>query len=109
LIFGIGRIKRLSNFSMMLALLGSSVLVVVLGWTSVEVIKDIATIPSGFPRPVLPGAIAVGIIGLVQASGVSKSVPNPDSNYPEVSRDFVGQGAGNLAAGFFQGIPVAPG
>jgi SulP family sulfate permease len=101
---------------MMLALLGSSVLVFILGWTHVEVIKDIATIPSGFPRPVLPdlslvttllpGAIAVGIIGLVQASGVSKSVPNPDGNYPEVSRDFVGQGAGNFVAGFFQGIPV---
>ena len=116
LILGIGRIKRLSNFSMMLALIGSSALVIVLGWTSVEVIKDIATIPSGFPRPVLPdlsllprmlpGAIAVGIIGLVQASGVSKSVPNPDGNYPEVSRDFRGQGAGNLVAGFFQGIPV---
>jgi SulP family sulfate permease len=116
LIFGLGRIKRLSNFSMMLALLGSSVLVFVLGWTHVEVIKDIATIPSGFPRPVLPdlslitamlpGAIAVGIIGLVQASGVSKSVPNPDGNYPDVSRDFVGQGAGNFVAGFFQGIPV---
>ena len=54
----------------------------------------------------LPGAIAVGIIGLVQASGVSKSVPNPDGNYPDVSRDFTGQGAGNLVAGFFQGIPV---
>src|SRR5512136_2446897 len=116
LIFGIGRIKRLSNFSMMLALIGSSLLVVVLGWTSVEVIADIAAIPSGFPRPVLPdlslipallpGAIAVGIIGLVQASGVSKSVPNPDGNYPNASRDFMGQGAGNLAAGFFQGIPV---
>ena len=116
LILGLGRIKRLSNFSMMLALIGSSALVMVLGWTHVEVIKDIATIPSGFPRPVLPdlslipamlpGAIAVGIIGLVQASGVSKSVPNPDGNYPEVSRDFVGQGAGNFVAGFFQGIPV---
>jgi SulP family sulfate permease len=116
LILGIGRIKRLSNFAMMLALVGSSALVLLLGWVDVETIKDIATIPSGFPRPVvpdlslalrlLPGAIAVGIIGLVQASGVSKSVPNPDGNYPEVSRDFIGQGAGNFVAGFFQGIPV---
>jgi len=116
LILGCGRIKRISNFSMMLALIGSSVLVIVLGWTHVETIADIAIIPSGFPRPVLPdlslipallpGAIAVGIIGLVQAAGVSKSVPNPDGNYPEVSRDFTGQGAGNLVAGFFQGIPI---
>jgi SulP family sulfate permease len=54
LILGFGRIKRISNFSMMLALIGSSLLVIVLGWTHVEVIADIATIPSGFPRPVLP-------------------------------------------------------
>src|SRR5512136_3345522 len=47
LILGLGRIKRLSNFSMMLALIGSSALVLLLGWTSVEVIKDIAAIPSG--------------------------------------------------------------
>lgn len=116
LIIGLGRVKRLSNFSMMLALIGSSVLTYLLGWTSVETISDIAAIPSGFPRPVLPdlslvpmlipGALAVTVIGLVQAAGVSKSVPNPDGNYPDVSRDFTGQGVANLAAGFFQGIPV---
>ena len=116
LIILFGRVKPIRNFSMMLAMLCASVLVYVLGWTSVEVVKDIATIPSGFPRPVLPdfslaltllpGAIAVGIIGLVQASGVSQSVPNPDGSYPDASRDFTGQGAGNLVAGFFQGMPV---
>jgi SulP family sulfate permease len=111
-----GRSKRLSNFSMILALIGASVLTYILGWASVETISDIATIPSGFPRPVLPdfslaftllpGAIAVGIIGLVQASGVSKSVPNPDGSYPDASRDFAAQGAGNFVSGFFQGMPI---
>jgi SulP family sulfate permease len=116
LILSFHRIKRLSNFSMILALAGGSLLTLALGWTSVEVIGDIAQIPSGFPRPVLPdlslvpallpGALAVAIIGLVQASGISKSVPNPDGNYPDASRDFVAQGAGNIAGGFFQGMPV---
>jgi SulP family sulfate permease len=116
LIVGLEKIKRLRNFSMILALAGGSILTLLLGWTSVELIGDIANIPRGFPSPVLPdlsliptllpGAFAVAVIGLVQASGVSKSVPNPDGNYPDVSRDFAAQGAGNIAAGFFQGMPV---
>jgi SulP family sulfate permease len=31
---------------------------------------------------------------------------NPDGSYPDASRDFAAQGAGNFAAGFFQGMPV---
>jgi SulP family sulfate permease len=31
---------------------------------------------------------------------------NPDGNYPDASRDFVGQGAANIASGLFQGMPV---
>lgn len=116
LIIVLEKIKPVKNFSMILALAGGSLLAYLLGWTAVELIGDIANIPRGFPVPVLPdlslvpallpGAFAVAIIGLVQASGVSKSVPNPDGNYPDVSRDFTAQGAGNLAAGFFQGMPV---
>ena len=116
LIILFGRIKPLRNFSMILALIGASLLVYVLGLTSVQLIKNIATIPSGFPHPVLPdftliplllpGAFAVGIIGLVQASGVSKSVPNSDGSYPDASRDFAAQGAANFVSGFFQGMPI---
>ncbi len=116
LIILFGRVKAVSNFSMILALLAASLLTYLLGWTSIELIKDIATIPGGFPRPVLPdfslmlvllpGAIAVGTIGLVQASGVSKSVPNPDGSYPDASRDFAAQGAANFVSGFFQGMPI---
>ena len=116
LIVVLGKIKPVKNFSMILALAGGSVLALLLGWTAVELIGDIADIPRGFPSLVLPdlaliptllpGAFAVAIIGLVQTSGVSKSVPNPDGNYPDVSRDFTAQGAGNMAAGFFQGMPV---
>jgi SulP family sulfate permease len=51
-------------------------------------------------------AIAVGIIGLVQGAGVSQTFPNPDGKFSNVSRDFLGQGAANIAAGFFGGIPA---
>jgi SulP family sulfate permease len=51
-------------------------------------------------------AIALAIIALVQGAGVSKGYPNPDGRYPDISRDFVGQGVANLGAGLLQGMPI---
>lgn len=107
---------RLARFNMVLAMGAASLLVFLLGWTDVSLIGDLADIPRGLPTPVLPDlslvlglvfpAMAVGIIGLVQAAGVSKTIPNPDGSYSDVSRDFAGQGVANLASGFFQGMPI---
>ena len=47
----------------------------------------------------------IAIIALVQAAGVSSSIPNPGGEYPDPSGDFRGQGAGNFVMGFFGGIP----
>ena len=33
-------------------------------------------------------------------------MPNPDGAYPDVNRDFIGQGAGNAATAVFGGMPV---
>ena len=57
------------------------------------------------PKLLLP-AISIGLIGLIQAAGVSQSIPNPDGKYADPSRDFTGQGIGNTVTGFFQGLPV---
>jgi SulP family sulfate permease len=78
----------LAKFNMIIALIGASLLAALLGWTDVELIKDIADIPSGlgsFPRPVLPdialipellpSAIAVAIIGLVQPRASANPCP----------------------------------
>ena len=107
---------RFSKFSMVIGMIGASALVQILNLTSVELIQDIAEIPKGFPTPALPGlslilgligpAMAVGLIGLIQAAGVSKSVPNTDGNFPDISRDFAGQGIANVSAGLFQGMPI---
>ena len=51
-------------------------------------------------------ALSLAFIGLVQGAGISANYPNPDGRYPDASRDFVGQGAANVAAGLFQGMPV---
>ena len=37
---------------------------------------------------------------------MAAGLPTPDGKPADTSRDFVGQGAGNIAAGLFQGMPV---
>jgi SulP family sulfate permease len=110
---------RLSKFSLILALVLSSGLAVLLNYffaTDIKLVKDISEVPRSLPSLALPSfslilpmiipAIAIGIIGLVQGAGVSQTFPNPDGKFSNVSRDFFGQGAANLAAGFFGGIPA---
>jgi SulP family sulfate permease len=107
---------RLSKFSMLLGLLIVALLPIFFGWDSVLLVGDTADIPAGFPKMVIPAplldldlitvGIAVAIIGLVQGAGVSLGYTNPDGKYPNISRDFVGQGIANLAVSLFQGLPV---
>jgi SulP family sulfate permease len=51
-------------------------------------------------------AFSVAVIGLVQGAGVSQGTPNPNGQYPNVSRDFLGQGAANIATSLVGGIPA---
>ncbi len=118
LIYGLGK-TRLSKFSLILSLVIASGVAVLLNYafaTDIKLVIDIAEVPRSLPSLVLPSpaliaaliipAIAVGIIGLVQGAGVSQTFPNPDGKFSNVSRDFLGQGAANIAAGFFGGIPA---
>jgi SulP family sulfate permease len=113
--------SRFSKGAMILALLGSILLarllsLPALGLGSIAFVGDIATIPEQLLRFVRPdlvlttdliiSAVALAILGLVQGAGVSQSYPNPDGKYSDVSRDFLGQGAANVATSFFQGIPA---
>lgn len=112
---------RIAQFNMIIALIVASILASIInqatrGVGSVELIGNIAKIPEGFPPPTLPEfslilpliapAMAIGLVGLIQAAGVSKSVPNADGKYPDASQDFIGQGIANTASGFFKGMPI---
>ncbi|NDP47352.1 MAG: SulP family inorganic anion transporter [Sulfuriferula multivorans] len=107
---------RLRHFSMILAVLATSLAVYGLGLDSVRIVADLADIPDSLPLPalpqfglvmeLLPSAAAIALIGLVQSAGVSRSIPNPDGNFPNVSRDFAGQGIANLVASLFKGMPT---
>ena len=107
---------RLKNFSMLIAIALASVLVLILRWETVLRVGDVSAIPRGLPALSWPDlsmlsalvapAISIAIIALVQGAGVSKGYKNPDGEYPDVSQDFIGQGAANVAAGLFQGMPI---
>jgi sulfate permease, SulP family len=107
----------LGNFGRLAAIAIPSLLVALLGLSSVKIVQDGGAIPQGVPLPVLPslsslnidvitGALAVAVVILVQGAGVSQSVPNPDGSPRNTSRDFIAQGAANLASGLFRGLPV---
>jgi SulP family sulfate permease len=107
---------KLKNYALILPLLGVSAAVGLLGISSIHLVGDSYEIAGAFPLPALPSlalvpqlllpAVAVGLIGLIQAAGVSQSIPNPDGTFADPSQDFRGQGIGNTVTGFFQGLPV---
>lgn len=106
----------LRNYSLAIALLLATLAVLLLGLESVELVGDSYQIDASFPTPALPSlamvgelmlpAIAIGLLGLIQAAGISQTIPNPDGQYPDPSGDFRGQGLANLASGLFKGLPL---
>jgi len=86
----------------------------------VELVGDVAELPSGLaaiPKPVMPdlsliptllgGAVAAAIVGLAEGSGIGAAFPNPDGLRSNMSQDFTGQGLANMAGSFFQGMPAS--
>jgi SulP family sulfate permease len=110
-------LTKLGNFGRLLAIVVPSVIVALFQLSGVQIVRDVGEIPQGVPTPSMPsffeitfnvvtGGLAVAAIILVQGAGVSQSVPNPDGSRRSVSRDFIAQGAANVASGFFRGLPV---
>lgn len=107
---------RLRTFSMAIAVFGASIAVFVFNLDSVELVGDTFQIQGAIPTPTLPTlsmvgtlllpAISIGLLGLIQAAGISQTIPNPDGEYPDPSGDFTGQGVANIASGLFKGLPV---
>ena len=125
LIVGLLWLKALQRFAFIIAIAVATVLLVLLtlpalptaaNFAVVPTVGGIAAIPREMPQLALPQlslvlslllpALSVAIIGLVQGAGVSQGTPNPDGRYPDVSRDFLGQGAANMATSLVGGIPA---
>ena len=108
-------IKPLEAFAILIALVVVTLGVGLLG-VQVETVSDIASIPNALPPFSVPnfaampellvGGLAVALVGLAQAAGISAAVPNPDRSRPSTSGDFVAQGAANVAGGLFGALPT---
>jgi len=107
------RVRPLEKFSAIIVLFVVTA-IVNLFHIQTALVSSIATIPDGLPHFMLPnfslipqlalGSISVALVALAQGAGISTAVPNPDGNKASQSRDFVGEGLGNLAGSFFQSM-----
>jgi sulfate permease, SulP family len=101
---------------LVLAVIVTSAATAALGWSAVATVNDLGAIPRSLPLPQAPvlalipslliPALSLAFVGLVQGAGISANFPNPGGRYPDASRDFIGQGAANVIAGLFRGMPV---
>lgn len=106
---------RYSKVSYVIALVAGMILGVLLNAVSPGLVVDISPLPGTFftftPPDfqyvwvLLPAALGIAIIGMVQGAGVAQNYPNPDGTFGDASRDFAGQGLSNIAAGIVTGIP----
>ncbi|MCW8087835.1 SulP family inorganic anion transporter [Sabulicella glaciei] len=108
---------RLATFASIITMIVPALLVLWLGWSEVRVVADAGGMEGGFPLPGIPAlslitpdlilsAFSVAAIIAIQGAGVSQSLTNIDGKPISVGRDLLAQGAGNLAAGAFGGIPA---
>jgi SulP family sulfate permease len=107
------RIRPLEKYAAIIVLFVGSVVVNALH-IQTELIASIATIPNSLPKFMLPsfslspelilGSVSVALVALAQGAGISTAVPNPDGSKASSSRDFIGEGLGNLAGSFFQSM-----
>ncbi len=107
-------IPKLKEFSTLMVLLIVTLVVNFNKWETVTLIRDISMIPGLLPSLVIPdftlvprlalGAVSIVLVALTQGAGVSSAIGNPDGSEPSHSRDFIGEGLGNLAGSFFQSM-----
>jgi sulfate permease, SulP family len=107
---------RLGPLGLVLAVIVTSAATAILGWSEVATVGGLGAIPRSLPLPAVPvlslvppllvPALALAFVGLVQGAAISAKFANPDGSYPDASRDFIGQGAANVIAGVFRGMPV---
>jgi sulfate permease, SulP family len=100
----------------LVAIITVSLLNSVLGGDTVHIVRDIAAIPSGLPHlsipdakyivELLPVALSVAILAVVQGAGIAYSTPNPSQKEPDMDRDFIAQGIANIVGSFFQSMPA---
>jgi SulP family sulfate permease len=108
------RFKRTEKLAPIITLIVMTIAVELLNVSSVALVSSIAKIPNSLPMPVMPsvelipkfalGSVSVALVALIQGAGIGTAYANPDGSRSNASRDFIGQGLGNLIGSFFQSM-----
>ncbi len=116
LIILLQRVKKIQHSAYAVALVIMTVFVTMSGRISTALVGDHVSIPSGVPSFALPDfsaisiliipALAVALVGLIDAAGVVALFGDKKSKKIGPSRDFIGQGLANTIGGFFGGLPA---
>ena len=107
---------RLGSMGLVVAVIVTSAMAALLGWSSVATLNDLGVSLGGLPPLTLPSlglapvlfvpAASIAFVGLVQGAGISAIYGTADGQRADASRDFIGQGAANVACAVTGGMPV---
>lgn len=61
----------------------------------------------GLIAELAPGAMAIAAVGLIQTLAIARTIATGTGQQLDNNQEFVGQGLGNLACGFFSGYPAS--
>jgi high affinity sulfate transporter 1 len=103
----------------LISVVGATIIVAALDLSGRAGVTVLGPLPQGLPRfafplisfddlvPVLTGGIAVALVSFADTSVLSRAYAARLRTVVDPNREMVGLGAANLAAGFFQGIPIS--
>lgn len=121
-VFALKAVKPLERYALVIVVFAGTFVVWIFG-IDTKTIADIATIPSGLDAIPIPtstadlpdlsmiaalaaGAFSITLVALAQGAGIRPAFPNPDGSRSSASRDFLGQGIGNIGGALFQAAPT---
>jgi sulfate permease, SulP family len=125
LVVGVRRIAvryRLPRIDMLLALVAAALVAARLGWSSpgaqsVPLVATIGRVPASLPGFHIPeikfawvkdlsgSALAIAVLGLLEALAISKSIAHETRQPLDYNRQCLAEGLANLGGGFFQCLP----
>ena len=116
----IGLFKRSQRFSgVLIAVAGATAIVAALDLAAHAGVSVLGALPQGLPAfvlpsiaaadivPVLLGGLAVALVSFADTSVLSRTYAARAGTFVDANQEMLALGAANLAAGFFQGIPIS--
>jgi sulfate permease, SulP family len=113
---------KLPKMDMLAGLIVASLVAAYFGWSlptasGKSLISTVGTVPAAFPGFYIPqadlnsmsrlltGALAIALLGLLEALAVAKSIAVYTREPLDYNRQCLAEGIGNLVGGFFQSLP----